>query len=141
MNKPPFDFKNPSKLTNKAISPNRTIPNSRLNNESSYSIDKSITEEDNQINQILNSLEQRLYQTDHTISELNTEKSESLKHLTNLSQRLNELKKDSVRKRQLFDHYEKILREGENALKKITESTKTLMLVVRKEKDDSEKYH
>lgn len=61
------------------------------------------------------------------------EKLQILDDLNVLNQRAMALNKSIARKKIAYENYEKILRDAESAFSKITESTKTLLSVVKTE--------
>ena len=56
-----------------------------------------------------------------------------MEDITVLTQRLKSLGKSITKKKAVHENYEKIIRDAENALGKITDSTRTLLQVVKKE--------
>ena len=98
-----------------------------------YQGDISLTEDDNQINTILKNMKEKLFDIEAIIRQKEGEKNAILEDITILSERLKILNKNISKKKITFENFEKTLRDAETAYGKITESAKTLLLVVKKE--------
>ena len=98
--------------------------------------ESSISQGEEQINSILKNLYAKHSDCDAHLNELTSEKNEVISQLNAIGQRMTDIKTQIHQKKSLKDHYERTLHEGETAFRKISESTKTLMLVIKKEKDD-----
>ncbi len=93
----------------------------------------TVSEDETQINGILNGLKNKLGEIEDQIAQKEDEKAGIIEDINVLTQRLKALAKSIVKKKNLYDSYDKIVNDAENALGKITESTKTLLHVVKKE--------
>lgn len=98
-----------------------------------YQGDLSLTEDDNQINTILKNMKEKLFDIEAIIRQKEGEKNAIAEDINILSERLKILNKNISRKKVAFENFEKTLRDAETAYGKITESAKTLLLVVKKE--------
>jgi len=96
-------------------------------------ISSSISEDESQINNILKGLKAKLADIENSITQKENEKAGIMEDINVLTQRMKALTKSIAKKKTLYESYDKILRDSENALGKITESTKTLLQVVKKE--------
>lgn len=96
----------------------------------------SISQGEEQINSILASLYHKLDECESSVGQLSAEKEQLIEQLTAIGSRVSSIKSQHSHKQALRNQYEHALREGEGALRKITESTKTLMLVINKEKNE-----
>lgn len=99
----------------------------------------SLTEEENQINTILKTLRSRLYEIESALSHKEGEKSAIIEDINILTERLKTLNRSINKKKALYENCDKTLREAEIAYGKITESTKTLLSVVKKENSNLSK--
>jgi methyl-accepting chemotaxis protein len=93
----------------------------------------TVSEDETQINGILKGLKAKLADIEEQIVQREDEKAGVIEDINVLTQRLKALAKSISRKKGLYESYDKILNDSENALGKITESTKTLVHVVKKE--------
>ena len=93
----------------------------------------SISEDESQVNGILKQLKAKLLEIENYLASKENEKIGIMEDIQVLTQRTNSLAKSISKKKSLHDQYDKIIRDGENALSKISESTKTLLQVVKKE--------
>jgi len=93
----------------------------------------SVSEDEVQINGILKGLKSKLAEIDNYIAQREDEKAGVIEDINVLTQRLKALAKSIAKKKSLYESYDKIINDSENALGKITDSTKTLLQVVKKE--------
>ncbi len=93
----------------------------------------SVSEDEVQINGILKGLKGKLAEIDGYIAQREDEKAGVIEDINVLTQRLKALAKSIAKKKSLYESYDKIINDSENALGKITDSTKTLLQVVKKE--------
>ena len=101
--------------------------------------DLSLTEDDNQINTILKNMKEKLFDIEAIIRQKEGEKNAIVEDINILSERLKILNKNISKKKLGFENFEKTLRDAETAHGKITESAKTLLLVVKKENSNFNK--
>ena len=93
----------------------------------------SVIEDESEVNIILKGIRDKLEDLENAISQKENEKAGIIEDVNILTQRLNSLSKSVEKKRILYENYEKILKDSESAFSKITESTKTLLTVVKRE--------
>lgn len=93
----------------------------------------TVSDHEMQINGILKNLKNKLFETENFISQKENEKAGIIDDINVLTQRLKSLQKSIAKKKQVYENYDKILNDSENALTKVTESMKTLLTVVKKE--------
>ena len=93
----------------------------------------SVLEDESEVNTILKGIRNKLDTLENAISQKENEKSGIIEYINILTQRLNSLAKSIEKKRMLYENYDKILKDSESAFSKITESTKTLLTVVKRE--------
>ena len=93
----------------------------------------TVSEDETQINGILKGLKSKYAEIEDFVAQREDEKAGIIEDINVLTQRLKALAKSIVKKKSLYESYDKIINDSENALGKITESTKTLLQVVKKE--------
>lgn len=93
----------------------------------------SLVEEENQVVTILRNLKMRHEEIENVLSQKENEKNAIVEDINILTQRMKMLEKSISKKKIFYENYDKTLKDAENALSKINESTKTLLSVVKKE--------
>lgn len=93
----------------------------------------TVSEDELQILSILRGLKDRMADLDQKISEKEYEKSGIINDIGILSQRLKALARSITKKRSLLENFDKTIKETESAFQKITESTRTLVGVVKRD--------
>ena len=93
----------------------------------------TISEDEMHVNNILKNLKLRLKDIEEGLFEKENEKNSIIEDIGILTQRLKSLGKSINKKKMCYENYEKTLNDAESAYSKITESTKTLLSVVKKE--------
>ena len=93
----------------------------------------SVIEDESEVNMILKGIRDKLNDLENAISQKENEKAGIIEDINILTQRLNSLSKSIEKKRLLHENYDRILKDSESAFYKITESTKTLLNVVKRE--------
>jgi Sjoegren syndrome nuclear autoantigen 1 len=93
----------------------------------------TVSEDEMQVNNILKNLRIRLNDVESLQFEKESEKTAIIEDINVLSQRLKALNKSLAKKKSLYENYDKTVRDAESAFGKITESTKTLLSVMKKE--------
>lgn len=104
---------------------NLRIPQNNLN--------ISMMEEENQVVSILKNLRLRHTDIENILAQKENEKNAIMEDINILTQRMKMLDKSIVKKKTVYESYEKTLKDAENAFLKISESTKTLLSVIKKE--------
>eukprot|EP01017_Pseudomicrothorax_dubius_P038978 TRINITY_DN5923_c0_g1_i5.p1 TRINITY_DN5923_c0_g1~~TRINITY_DN5923_c0_g1_i5.p1 ORF type:complete len:164 (-),score=25.34 TRINITY_DN5923_c0_g1_i5:115-606(-) len=98
-------------------------------------IQGTVSEDELQIMRILSTLRERLHEIDSKLDDAEREKGVLIEDIGVLTQRLKVLNKNALRKKELYEAYDRTCRETESAFSKIVESSKTLLNVVKQERN------
>jgi Sjoegren syndrome nuclear autoantigen 1 len=93
----------------------------------------TVSEDELQILSILKGLRDRMQDLDDKLLEKEGERDGIVKDISTLSLRLKALAKSITKKRSLLEQFDRTIKETESAFQKITESTKTLLGVVKRD--------
>ena len=129
-----FQFEQTKLNNNKpTISQNNNISEENSKTQQNNLLNMSIMDEETQVVSILKNLKSRHYEIEQILGQKDNEKNAIMEDINILTQRLKMLEKSISKKKNFYEGYDKTLKDAENAFNKITESTKTLLSVVKKE--------